>query len=51
MPIVIGPSVVKTHPVSSCVLPSLTNVKAPELKSAFASDSVALIGAPEALTV
>ena len=53
MPKVIGSSVVKTYPVSACVVPSLTNVKKPEVISVFSSKSVALlgVGVPEELTV
>ena len=51
VPTVILPVVDKTKPVLAFVVPSSINVKAPAVTSVVESKSVALVGAPLALTV
>ncbi|OUU18412.1 MAG: hypothetical protein CBC05_02470 [Crocinitomicaceae bacterium TMED45] len=51
VPTVIAPLVDNTKPLSAFTVPSSTNAKAPEVTSASESKSVALVGAPDALTV
>ena len=51
VPNVILPSVVNANPLSAFVVPSSTKVNAPEVTSVLSSKSVALVGAPDALTV
>ena len=50
-PNVIEPFVDNTQPVSALAVPSSINVKAPAVTSVLESKSVALVGAPELLTV
>ena len=51
VPTVIAPVVDNTKPAFAFVVPSSTNVKEPAVTSASVSKSVALVGAPLALTV
>ena len=51
VPTVIEPLVDNTKPLSALTVPSSMNAKAPEVTSASESKSVALVGAPDALTV
>ena len=48
LPTVIDPSVVSTKPESAFTVPSSTKVNNPEVTSAFASASVALVSAEAA---
>ena len=51
VPTVIEPVVANTKPAFAFVVPSSTNVNAPDVTSVSSSKSVALVGAPLALTV
>ena len=51
VPTVMLPSVVNANPLSAFTVPCSTKVNAPEVTSVLSSKSVALVGAPDALTV